>query len=315
MEFNPNKVKKEYLTFYFNVLKRIKYPNITRIDWAVDYEEDLSQCDFQLSTARKTIEYRSRSKKLETLYLGSPKSDKFTRVYNKALEKRRSRLKENEEEEIVTDEILWRVEAVMKDFEVKVEKEFERYVEHEKGVMTVEIPRKWHITGRNLEGRQIVKEYDIAPEKREVEGLVKVLKKEKVGYDFIFQNPFETLTIYKKYEGGYEGLKTTEKAMLFYLQYNPEEWDNLSPNSRKKYQELKYIYEWLPIDIQPSEVFEKEKYRLADELESWLRPALEKSEYLTGYKSNLHFSLMYLKQQQEKERLEEVTKLQEILDK
>jgi hypothetical protein len=302
MEFNPNKVEKEHLTFYFNVVKRVIYPNVTRIDYAVDYEEDLSKADFQMSTARKTIEYRSRSKVLETLYIGSPKSDKFIRIYNKALEKKRARLKNvDEEEEIKVKETLWRVEAVVKDFGMMIEKEITKMVEHEDGVMKVEIPRYWHIAGQNLEGRTISKEYELEHEIKEVKGLVRVHKKEKVEYDYIFQNPFEALTIYKKHEGGSEGLKTAEKAMLFFLEHNPEAWDELSANTKKKYQELSYIYQWLPIDVQPSEIFEEKKYELAQELESWLKPAIDKSTYKIGYKSNLYYSLEFLKQQQIKE--------------
>ena len=301
LEFNPNKLEKQYLTFYFNIIKRIKFPNVTRIDWAVDYEEDMSQYNFRQLTSRKTIEYRSRSGKLETLYHGSLKSDKFTRIYNKALEKKRSRLKlVDEDEEISVKEVLWRVESVVKNFEVLIEKEIEKYIEHDEGVMTIDVPRKWLITGVDESGRQICKEYDLKPEKREVKGLVKVKKKEKVGYDYIFDNPFKNLEIYKKYEGGSDGLKQNEKAMLFFLKYNPDEWDKMSPNTRKKYEQLTYLYDWMLIDNQPSEVFEQEKNRLAEELESWLKPALDKSHFKIGFKSNIYYSLEYLKEQNKK---------------
>lgn len=303
MEFNPNKLEKGHLTFYYNILNRIKYPNVTRIDWAVDYPEDMSKYDFKQLTSRKTIEYKSRTGILETLYIGSPKSDKFTRVYNKALEKRKTKLKLiDEEEEIKVKETLWRVEAVVKNFELKVEREVEKWVEHPEGASTVKIPQFHWITGHDDTGRQISKRYELAPITKLVEGAVRVEKKEKVGVDYIFQNPFETLEIYKKYEGSTKGLKTAEKAMLFFLEHNPDAWDELSPNTRKKYEELTYTYQWMQIENQPKSVFEKEKYRLADELESWLKPALDKSYYLTGYKSNIYFSLLYLKEQREKEK-------------
>ena len=313
MEFNPNKLKKEYLTFYYNVLKRIKYVNVTRIDWAIDYPEDFTKYQIRQLSARKTIEYKSRTGKLETLYIGSPKSDIFTRIYNKALEKRMQKAKlsewEEPEKEIVTKETLWRVEAVVKDFTFHIEQEVTRHVEHEEGSYEYEYRPKWWIRGEDNTGRMIVKEYELNPIKKRIEGAVKVKKTEKVGHDYIFQNPFKNIEIYKKWEGihdftrgenlgGTKELTTQEKAMLFYLEHNPEAWDELSKNTRKKYEELNYTYTWWLIDNQPSEVFEKEKYRLAQELESWLKPALDKSYFLTGYKSNIYFSLEFLKQQE-----------------
>lgn len=301
IEFNPNKIEKEYLTFYFNIIKRVKYPNVTRIDWAIDYQKDFTKYDIRQTTSRKTIEYKSRKGELETLYIGSPKSDNFTRVYNKALEKKVSKrtlmTEWDEQPEIKMDEILWRVEAVVKDFTIDIEKEVTSFVEHENGSYEYEYTPKWYITGKDHTGRQIVKEYDLKPVKRRIDGAVKVKKQEKVGYDYIFQNPFENIEIYMKDEGEMTDLKTSEKAMLFYLLHHPEAWEELSPNSRKKYEKLTYANDWVLIDNQPKEVFEKEKSRLAQELESWLKPALDKSNFLTGYKSNVYFSLEFMKQQ------------------
>jgi hypothetical protein len=303
MEFNPNKLNKEYLTFYFNIIKRIKYPNVTRIDWAIDYEKDFSKLEFRQLTVRKTIEYKSRAGVLETLYLGSLKSDMFIRIYNKALERKKAKMRMiDEDEDIKVKETLWRVEAVVKDFKITVQgEELPQIVEHPEGRMKVEVPRLWHITGKNEEGKQIVKEYELKPEIREVEGLVRVFRKDEKTYDDIFKNPFKNLEVYEKYEGSTKELKTSEKAMLFYLQYNPEAWDELSTNTRKKYEELNYTYNWMQIKDQPSQVFEQEKNRLADELESWLKPALDKSNYLTGYQSNVYHSLKFIKEQAKKE--------------
>jgi len=296
IEFNPNKLKKEHLTFYFNIMKRIKFPNVTRIDWAVDYDEDMSNYEFKQLTARKTIEYRSRSRKLETLYLGSPKSDNFTRVYNKALEKRRSKFKKlDQEEEIEVKEVLWRVESVVKNFEVMIEQEYDTYIEHKDGSFTEKIPHFEWESFIGDEGKTCYRQVQKGFITKEVKGLVKVRKTEKVPFDYVFKNPFDNLEIYKKFDGGSEGLNIKEKALLFFLQYNPDEWDNLSPNTRKKYEKLRYMYEWMPIENQPSEVFEQEKYRLADELESWLRPALDKSKYITDFKSNIYYSLEFMK--------------------
>jgi hypothetical protein len=302
IEFNPNKIKN--LTFMHNIIKRVKHPNITRIDWAVDYQKDLSNCDFRQLTARKTIEYRSRSKQLETLYLGSLKSDKFIRIYNKALELKKAKIKfyDEEEKEIEVKETLWRVEAVVKDFKVNVELEKEVFIEHVEGSMEIEIPRKWFITGKNLDGRQISKEYDLIPEKRRMDGVVSAKKEVLIGYENIFKNPFIDLEIYEKYEGGSQGLKVAEKAMLFFLKYNPDEWGNLAKNTRKKYEELSYLYEWMMIEDQPFEVFEKEKNRLADELESLLKPVLDNTQTRIGRTSNLHYSLDLLRFQ-EKEKI------------
>lgn len=259
IEFNPNKVgekeligesvynqdkrqvNKNSFVILQEILSFIKNPNVTRLDWAIDYEKDLSSYDIKLRNPRKTIEYKSRSQKLETLYLGSPKSDKFIRIYNKALEKRKNKANMDDEEEMEVKETLWRVESVVKDFAIKLN---------------------------------------------------------EVKYDYLFQNPFSEVAIYEKVETQGEGLKTSEKAMLHFLDSFPEEWDELSYNTRKKYENLKYACNYQLMDEQPTEIFEKEKNRLAEELESLLKPALDNTQSSIGTITNIHYSLEYLQWQQ-----------------
>ena len=284
MEFNPNKVQGEYISFIHRICQRLKYPNITRIDWAVDYEQDMSQYEFKQLTSRSTIEYKSRGGHLETLYIGSPKSDNFIRIYNKGLEKKKHHA--DPEEEVKVKETLWRVEAVVKDFTMQVEKDVKEVVEHPKGRIKVERPRTHWISGKDHSGRTIVKEYQLKPEIVYLDGYIEVEKTQKVGVDYLFQNPFKNIEVRKKHEGGSIKLKQSEKAMLFFLDHNPDEWAYMSKNTRKKYEDLRYMYTWHLIEDQPREVFEKQKNRLAEELESWLKPALDNSTFLTGYKSN-----------------------------
>lgn len=251
LEFNPNKCDQVLIR---KITSRLKYPKVTRLDFAVDYFDiDLSRYIFDSNTARTTERISSRSGKLETLYIGSRRSDKFTRIYDKAKEVNKRKKKE-EEDEVIVEGHWWRVEAVVKDFSSTVEKE----------VYT----------------------------KNSIGETVKEVQKVKVDGN-LFKNPFEVLISERK-EKMSDGLKTSEKAMLFYLQHNPSEWDELTPNTRKKYKYLEFAYSYELIDRQPHDLFEKEKNRLAKELESWLKPAIDNGTYLTGVRTNLQDSIDYI---------------------
>jgi hypothetical protein len=297
MEFNPNNVKN--LKLVDDIIKRTKYPNITRIDWAVDYKErDFNLYEFRLGQARKTIEYRSRGGKLETKYLGSTKSDKFIRIYNKALERhvKKMRIESDNEEEIDLKEKWWRVEAVIKDFQIYIEEEVEGEIEELKEPVLVKV-EQWHYEeGKKDENnpRQVANLKDLVRVhdgwKEELRYAMPKKVKKKIGYDYVMQNPFNDLMIYEKNEDT-DCLKQAEKAMLFYLQHNPDEWQKMTRAKRNKYEKMKYAFEWMPIIQQPAEIFEKEKSRLLQEIVTFLKPALDNSSYLIGYQSNLHYSM------------------------
>lgn len=99
IEFNPNKCDKDSL---FEVLKRLKYPELTRTDLAFDFEEELSEYLIIDGLSRKSNIWRSGSGKLETFYIGAPSSDLRIRIYNKALEQN------------MKDAVWWRIEAQLR---------------------------------------------------------------------------------------------------------------------------------------------------------------------------------------------------------
>lgn len=242
VEFNPNKCDWRLI---HRIMKRLKYPKVTRLDIACDYfGVDLSRCKIVPLTSRSTETIKGRSGKLETLYIGSRRSDKFVRVYDKAKELKKNAKKE-EEEEIEVDEDYWRVETVVKDFTKIVEKEFDSV--NEKG------------------------EKEIIKKKVKVDGS-------------LFENPFKIFLMEKEEEMNQQ-LKIAEKAMLYYLENHPEEWENLSRNSRKKYEDMSFACRYKLMENQPYDVFEKEKDRLQEELYYWLEPAL---------KNNINFKNDYI---------------------
>lgn len=265
VEFNPNKADFKILS---KVIARLKYPKITRIDWAIDYYDfDFSKYQVKDLVGRKEILYKSRSKQLETHYIGSYASDNFIRIYNKMLELLRSYRKSENDDEIEFEgkRKIWRVEAVQKDFTMMVEKELESLIE--------------------VDGK-----------------MSRLKKKEKVKTEgYVFQNPFECIEIYEKYNETSKVLKMQEKAMLFYLEHHPEEWASLDPKSRKKYKDLNYSSGYKMLTEQPSKIFEKEKGKLAKDLYSLLKPAIDNGKYLTGIIPNIEYSMMFLLEQESKE--------------
>jgi hypothetical protein len=97
VDFNPNQCKG-----WENTVKAIcanlRDIRITRTDYAIDYQIDLSEWQFTHNPLLKSCTYRSRSGQLETLYLGGADSPLRIRIYNKQLESKLS-------------EPRWRIEA------------------------------------------------------------------------------------------------------------------------------------------------------------------------------------------------------------
>lgn len=100
VEFNPNKCIDDRL---IKVLSTLKYPKLTRLDVAFDFEEDLSEYDILDMHSRKTNEWKSGLGRLETKYIGAPTSPLRIRIYDKALEQK-----------IENEKVWWRVEAQMR---------------------------------------------------------------------------------------------------------------------------------------------------------------------------------------------------------
>lgn len=217
LEFNPNKADWKLV---HNIIKRVKYPKLTRLDIAVDYRGiDLSKYKIDMLTSRTQEFFYSRSGRLETQYIGSRSSDNFVRIYDKAKEQNKH-LRKEEEEEIKIDYDWWRVEAVIKDFQ-----------------------------------------YD--------------------SFGNLINEPFPLL-IQERREVATGNMKLSEKAMLFYLQHNPEAWEELSPNSQRKYKNMSFAYEYKELEVQPYQVYQDNKKELFQTINEWLAPAIQNGNVLIG---------------------------------
>lgn len=98
IEGNPNKWMRSKIK---PILSHMKNARPTRLDYAMDYFEDLGNMVWFDTKARTRRMYVSGSGKLQTLYIGAPESEQMYRIYNKALEQKESGVK-------------WRVELVHK---------------------------------------------------------------------------------------------------------------------------------------------------------------------------------------------------------
>lgn len=88
LDFNPNSVKtEEHKNMIQNLIGAMKYVKATRIDPALDVKGiDLNDYAVIDKLSRKTNIWRSGVGRLETYYIGAPKSDLRIRMYDKALE-------------------------------------------------------------------------------------------------------------------------------------------------------------------------------------------------------------------------------------
>lgn len=89
IDFNPNKISlegKNVLNFLLSFTNNVHY---SRLDLAVDlYNYNLYDYNIIDIGNRKSAYYYDRQGKLETLYSGSSKSNKYIRIYNKAVEQK-----------------------------------------------------------------------------------------------------------------------------------------------------------------------------------------------------------------------------------
>lgn len=89
LEFNPNKFKgQENEKYLQDIIRYIKDAEFSRRDIAIDlFNVDIHEYYFLDMGARSQILYLSRSRQLETQYIGSSSSEEMIRVYDKALER------------------------------------------------------------------------------------------------------------------------------------------------------------------------------------------------------------------------------------
>lgn len=84
IDFNPETTEyKHHLKSFLRTMVNVR---VTRLDYAHDYDLNLSNVKFQLQRMVKTCTFRSGSGKLETLYLGAKDSPLRFRIYDKAKE-------------------------------------------------------------------------------------------------------------------------------------------------------------------------------------------------------------------------------------
>ncbi|HDP4772776.1 TPA: replication initiation factor domain-containing protein [Pseudomonas aeruginosa] len=105
LDFNPNTANMEQVR---DIVSRLKYLYLTRLDVAVDYFGiDLSEVEWTSPKRRKQNLWLNQEGQQETLYIGAPSSERRYRIYNKKLE----RLEKKEESDPRAVNGHWRVEV------------------------------------------------------------------------------------------------------------------------------------------------------------------------------------------------------------
>ena len=84
IDFNPDDKNQRILAE--QLISVMDHKRITRLDWALDYSQDLSSYFFTTSIATKSCQFSSGRGVRETLYLGASGAKQRYRIYDKALE-------------------------------------------------------------------------------------------------------------------------------------------------------------------------------------------------------------------------------------
>lgn len=88
-DFNPNKITEDGKKFFNFLISFITDIHYTRLDLAIDlFNYDISSYNIIDIGSRKNAYFYDRVGKLETFYSGSMKSNKYIRIYNKAVEQK-----------------------------------------------------------------------------------------------------------------------------------------------------------------------------------------------------------------------------------
>ena len=92
IEFNPSSLKLNEICLLLQMLgkRRLISCNVSRIDVAIDYGREVNPLAFCDKYVRKHSVYWGKDTGAQSVYLGSKKSDKFTRIYDKSLEQKES---------------------------------------------------------------------------------------------------------------------------------------------------------------------------------------------------------------------------------
>lgn len=91
IEYNPNRRGNKINEFLEHIPAFSKDDDtfrVTRIDWAVDIAENFNELEINYLAGGKMNYHLGRDKQIETIYCGSPKSDTYKRIYDKAREQK-----------------------------------------------------------------------------------------------------------------------------------------------------------------------------------------------------------------------------------
>lgn len=87
IDFNPNSVAKENKPELHSIIDALARPRLSRLDVAIDYYgRDMATVEWREKRVRSREMIMSPKGRLETLYIGSRKSNSFLRIYDKAKE-------------------------------------------------------------------------------------------------------------------------------------------------------------------------------------------------------------------------------------
>lgn len=104
IDFNPNNVTSDGINQCNILLAYVQDVHVTRLDLAIDlFDYNIKDYTIIDIGNRKTAYFYDRVGKLETIYSGSMKSDKYIRIYNKAVEQK------------IKNKDWWRFEVQLRD--------------------------------------------------------------------------------------------------------------------------------------------------------------------------------------------------------
>lgn len=116
LEFNPNRATSDEIRqMYINIIATMKYPELTRIDLAFDYAENLSDVRWIDKKGRPSSQYRNGKCVLETYYAGGSRSKLRVAMYDKKAERAS---KQGVDPEELGERDWWRIELRFKENEI-----------------------------------------------------------------------------------------------------------------------------------------------------------------------------------------------------
>lgn len=116
LEFNPNRATSDEIRqMYINIIATMKYPELTRIDLAFDYAENLSDVRWVDKKGRPSSQYRNGKCVLETYYAGGSRSKLRVVMYDKKAERAS---KQGVDPEELGERDWWRIELRFKENEI-----------------------------------------------------------------------------------------------------------------------------------------------------------------------------------------------------